>query len=359
VPARADGLDRVAQDIVAAHERDFLANRALYDSGEREKSELTLAAERYLNGRYGVRQNPRSGAERQWMRDRVDRARELLAQEVTNADLQAIWWYPEKELYAKLGGESSEALNVDYAGAFGDLVRKRGISDEQIQAAIRSVEGGPRPADAAARQESDQGRRPQGEGAEGEGGPREGRELEQAKRVYEPIDELGRTQLYEGDRAWWDRNWRSLIDKNTPKTAPDMRVLRFNFPLDTLIGKKTGPIQFSVQAAKAIASKHPDLPEMVWRNLPELLANPEAIFPHHEGAMDFLVSQRMANGDPIIVAVRDGQVRTITPNETRDGETGPQRVLRGINAALGRDQKVYVKGRQGCCRDSTGHDRWL
>lgn len=146
VPARADGLERAATDISTAHERDFAANRALYDSGERTKSELVHAAQRYLHGIAGVRQSPRSGNERNWMRDRVNAARQMLAKEginVTNADLQAIWWYPEKELYAKMGGTDSDILNADYAGAFRDLVRNRGISDEQIERAIRAASGRP------------------------------------------------------------------------------------------------------------------------------------------------------------------------------------------------------------------------
>jgi len=189
MPARADGLDRAAGDIVKTHERDFAENRALYDSGESVKSELTLAAESYLHGRYGIREQPRGGAERQWIRERVNRARELLAGEgihVTNADLQAIWWYPEKELYAKMGGEGTGFLNVDYAGAFGDLARKRGISDERIEAAIRAVGRGPGPAESEAAQRGGPGAAlPRVEGAQGEGA-RPSQEIELEQRAAAP-----------------------------------------------------------------------------------------------------------------------------------------------------------------------------
>lgn len=182
VPQRTDALDRVAQDIFGAHERDFVTNRADYASGARTKSELTYAAERYLDGRQGIKEAPRSGAERQWMRDRIDRARQLLGDDgipATNADLQAIWWYPEKALYAKMGGESADRLNTDYAGAFSDLARQRGIPDGQIQSAVRAVAGapqsavrpvggGPGPA-GPARPQQVPGGDPEGQGAPGAG----------------------------------------------------------------------------------------------------------------------------------------------------------------------------------------------
>jgi hypothetical protein len=171
--------------------RGLLSGRALYDGGDLVKSELTLAAERYLHGRRGIREQPRSGAERNWMRDRVDRARELLAEEgihVTNADLQAIWWYPEKELYAKLGGEGTDALN--YAGALADLVRKQGIADGQIQSAIRSEAGGPGSAGLSeARREGGRGIAPPeegGEGAEGAAGLRD-RGIGLGRHTPEPL----------------------------------------------------------------------------------------------------------------------------------------------------------------------------
>jgi hypothetical protein len=43
----------------------------------------------------------------------LNKARRVLAQNgtnITNADLQAIWWYPEKNLCAKMGGRVSEAM---------------------------------------------------------------------------------------------------------------------------------------------------------------------------------------------------------------------------------------------------------
>lgn len=148
-PKTPEELATAANDIVKQHEKDFKVNRKAYDSGEKKKSELTYAAERFLKNYSGVNEQPTSGAHRQWMRDRVNRAREILGEQghhVTNADLQAIWWYPEKDLYAKLGGRDSEKINTDYASAFRELAERRAGSGEP-SAAVRPVEraAGPGP----------------------------------------------------------------------------------------------------------------------------------------------------------------------------------------------------------------------
>jgi len=189
VPKTKAALDKVAEEITAAHERDFRTNRKQFDSGEKTKSELTYAAERYLIGLNGINEQPRSGSDRIWMRERVARAQELLRQEgisLTAADLQAVWWYPEKDLYAKLGGRDSEAINVDYAGALSDLARSKGIDDDTITRAVGSLDqrsGSARTGDDGRAIEG-RGAGDQGSGAAGTGtvlfqaaGPNAGRDL--------------------------------------------------------------------------------------------------------------------------------------------------------------------------------------
>jgi hypothetical protein len=129
VPRGDAAMRKKAEEIMLTHERDFRNNRKLYDSGEREKSDLTKAADRWLFGRHGINETPGSGSQRVWMRSVVNRARDILesrGHKMTNADLQATWWYPEKELYGKLGGKAAEGLNVDYETAMRDLLRARG-----------------------------------------------------------------------------------------------------------------------------------------------------------------------------------------------------------------------------------------
>jgi hypothetical protein len=143
VPKEDADLRREAEAISAAHERDYRENRAEYNSGARKKSELSLAAERFSFANDGINETPSSGGDRIWMRNVVNQSREMLAKEginVTNADLQAIWWYPEKDLYAKLGGRDSEGINVDYSSALQDLARKHGIDDTAITRAVGSMD---------------------------------------------------------------------------------------------------------------------------------------------------------------------------------------------------------------------------
>jgi hypothetical protein len=128
VPRDPERLKQLAEDIISKHEADYRKNAALYKSGEKKKSELTYSADRYLHNLEGINETPSGGGQRNWIRDRINRAREILksqGHDLTNADLQAIWWYPEKDLYSKLGGRPSEAINTDYAAAFKDLAERR------------------------------------------------------------------------------------------------------------------------------------------------------------------------------------------------------------------------------------------
>jgi hypothetical protein len=121
VPKTKESLYNLADQIRLQHERDYKNYRAEFNAGTRKKSELVNAAVRYQENLKGIRQQPTGGGEREWIRSVVNRARELLeaqGHKITNADLQALWWYPEKELYSKLGGrKDAETLNVDYASA--------------------------------------------------------------------------------------------------------------------------------------------------------------------------------------------------------------------------------------------------
>lgn len=125
VPGNLRALVKRAEQITDAHEKDFKVNRELYDTGERIKSELTKAAERLQQNLSGIKETPSSGGERVWIAQVVDQARKMLEEEgikVTNADLQAILWYPEKKLYERLGGRESEGINVNYAQAWRNFI---------------------------------------------------------------------------------------------------------------------------------------------------------------------------------------------------------------------------------------------
>jgi hypothetical protein len=135
VPRTQEKLKALAEQIEAAHEKDYAANSDLYKSKERIKSKVTNTAIRYVLGFDGLKENPTSGNQRNWMRSVVADARQSLANDgihVTNADMQAILWYPEKNLYWKLGGPSVEFTNQDYSEALQKIAKQKGFTDEQI-----------------------------------------------------------------------------------------------------------------------------------------------------------------------------------------------------------------------------------
>jgi len=143
VPETLPALIKLARGVVKQHESDYRENRDKYDSGERVKSELTYSAERIIFGLAGLKETPSSGAQREWIRSVVAQARQKLKADgvtITPADLQAVWWYPEKELYSKLGGRDSEGINVDYAIELKKLYDRR-----RAEGQLGSVADGPRP----------------------------------------------------------------------------------------------------------------------------------------------------------------------------------------------------------------------
>lgn len=85
---------------------------------------------------------PGSAGLRRWIRTVVDRALEMLGDaghEMTAADLQAILWYPEKEIYGRLTGRPFARLNSSYDEAMVRIARKEGFDDDEIERALRSV----------------------------------------------------------------------------------------------------------------------------------------------------------------------------------------------------------------------------
>ena len=87
----------------------FEANQEIADASR----ELYRAASKPI-----TKISPASGTERQWIREVVGEAVRILKQtrpNMTPAQLQALLWYPEKELYGKYGAVNERAEPTDYA----------------------------------------------------------------------------------------------------------------------------------------------------------------------------------------------------------------------------------------------------
>jgi hypothetical protein len=85
---------------------------------------------------------PSSAGLRKWIRTVCGRALEILKDsgyDMTAADLQALLWYPEKEIYGRLSGRPFERLNASYDEAMIRIAQKEGFANDDITAALQSL----------------------------------------------------------------------------------------------------------------------------------------------------------------------------------------------------------------------------
>ena len=91
----------------------------LEESGQPALVDVRLAANALKKGLKPMAEAPDNGTHRRWIRERVDEVQQILKAdgiEMENADLQAVLWYLEKELYEKLKYRVKQGDN-DYAAA--------------------------------------------------------------------------------------------------------------------------------------------------------------------------------------------------------------------------------------------------
>lgn len=144
--AKAEGMEGAStEDLVARaqqlskqHEKDFKQFRAEYDAGIRKKSEATNAAITIVKSLKATRDAPSTGTEREQLRDIVNRAvnkmRDRTGQEISPAAFQALIWYPEQDLYKKLGVKLKH-VRQDYANSTKQFLRREGIDERDLKRA--------------------------------------------------------------------------------------------------------------------------------------------------------------------------------------------------------------------------------
>jgi hypothetical protein len=139
-----EGAIALARAVNSLHNRQFIKERAKFDSGERKKTALVGVAGAILKSADKPKDSPSSGGERQRLRDVVRQMVDLVEKEtgkrVPPAALQALIWYPEQELYKKLGVKL-RVTSQDYAGAAKSLLTKEGFDGKRINAAAESGSG--------------------------------------------------------------------------------------------------------------------------------------------------------------------------------------------------------------------------
>jgi hypothetical protein len=139
-----EGAIALARAVNSLHNRQFIKERAKFDSGERKKTALVGVAGAILKSADKPKDSPSSGGERQRLRDVVRQMVDLVEKEtgkrIPPAALQALIWYPEQELYKKLGVKL-RVTSQDYAGAAKSLLTKEGFDGKRINAAAESGSG--------------------------------------------------------------------------------------------------------------------------------------------------------------------------------------------------------------------------
>ena len=142
-----EGAIALARKVFSLHNRQFIKERAKFDAGTRKKTALVGAAGAILKSADKPTDAPSSGGERQRLRDvvrqMVDLVEEQTGKRVPPAALQALIWYPEQELYKKLGVRL-RVTSQDYAGAAQSLLKKEGFDAKRINTAAKSGSGSAR-----------------------------------------------------------------------------------------------------------------------------------------------------------------------------------------------------------------------
>jgi hypothetical protein len=141
-----EGAIALARKIHSLHNRQFIKEREAFNSGARIKTALVGASNAIIKSSDKPTDAPSSGGERQRLRDVTRQMVALVEQQIGKrvppAALQALVWYPEQELYKKLGVDLP-VTSQDYAGAAQLLLKKEGFDEKRISAA---AESGPRQA---------------------------------------------------------------------------------------------------------------------------------------------------------------------------------------------------------------------
>ena len=126
--------DLINDDTVLADFADVV-HRKYRAGGFKDKNELTRSTKALDEGSKKVLEDPGSGGNRSYMRATVDRAVNILRDNGLKTDAasaQALLWYPEKELYAKLGVGNKKSAPTDYEAELAKLARQRGIDVSDI-----------------------------------------------------------------------------------------------------------------------------------------------------------------------------------------------------------------------------------
>lgn len=158
--------EKLRRGYVAGHYGETFSERSakgaplLRDNAQASELKARLvwpgAAESLVKSLGAPVDSPGSAGLRRWIRSVCHRSLAMLKDsgyEMTAADLQALLWYPEKEIYGRLSGRPFERLNASYDEAMMRIAQREGFTSDDIAEALQSVgtygAGGPGDPDGA------------------------------------------------------------------------------------------------------------------------------------------------------------------------------------------------------------------
>ena len=142
-----DTFDEFVIELEKNYQRFFSRRgKELKGTGKKvEKPELFLATGSLVkNITPQLQAQPKGPGERSYMRTVTKAAIEKLRQNgymIDTADFQALMWYPEKQLFRKLGVAPGRGADNDYLDAAKMLAAKEGFTDDQINQALPPSDG--------------------------------------------------------------------------------------------------------------------------------------------------------------------------------------------------------------------------
>lgn len=150
-----DGLSDTERASIGTLEGDFAIARKITlhyrRNGFKDRSPVNTSAKKWVENVEELTQAPRGDPERRWqnevMREVQDKVEARTGQRVSIADLQALLWYQEKELFRLLGAANRASAPLDYQDAAkaaiaqveGKALGRDGSNDARVQRAQEEV----------------------------------------------------------------------------------------------------------------------------------------------------------------------------------------------------------------------------
>ena len=143
---KKDGINRsqLTKDDEYAKAYGMKVQSAYANGGFKDKSAINKAANNFKNSQ-GEKQAPQNGKEREYirsvMRMALDKVNETSGQAPVNMGaLQAIIWYPEKDLYKQLGVGNAKSEPTDYETEFGKIVESRQGREQKLSGSVGTAQ---------------------------------------------------------------------------------------------------------------------------------------------------------------------------------------------------------------------------